>query len=115
MVSVTEGISHKKELFVRKNFLCVQHSENGCDEKHEALNTRKVPDTKYPRCTDEQGKFHPRTSHENPEGEKRNSSTLSLTSSLDGGGWTKPLHARKRLGTHCIEGWEGPRAGLDGF
>ena len=30
------------------------------------------------------GKFHPRTSHEGPEGEQRYSSTLSLTSALDG-------------------------------
>jgi hypothetical protein len=30
---------------------------------------------------------HPRTSHEGPEGESRYSSTLSLTSALDGGGW----------------------------
>ena len=30
---------------------------------------------------------HPRTGHEGPEGEQRYSSTLSLTSALDGGGW----------------------------
>jgi hypothetical protein len=33
------------------------------------------------------GKARPRTGHEGPEGEKRYSSTLSLTSALDGGGW----------------------------
>jgi hypothetical protein len=32
------------------------------------------------------GKGHPRTDHEGPEGEKRYSSTLSLTSALDGVG-----------------------------
>jgi hypothetical protein len=32
------------------------------------------------------GKVHPRTGHEGPEGEKRYSSTLSLTSALDGVG-----------------------------
>ena len=32
------------------------------------------------------GKFRPRTSHEGPEGEQRYSSTLSLTSALDGVG-----------------------------
>jgi hypothetical protein len=30
------------------------------------------------------GKVHPRTGHEGPDGEKRYSSTLSLTSTLDG-------------------------------
>jgi len=32
------------------------------------------------------GKVHPRTGHEGPEGEQRYSSTLSLTSGLDGVG-----------------------------
>jgi hypothetical protein len=32
------------------------------------------------------GKGHPRTGHEGPEGEQRYSSTLSLTSALDGVG-----------------------------
>jgi hypothetical protein len=32
-------------------------------------------------------KVHPRTDHEGPEGEKRYSRTLSLTSALDRGGW----------------------------
>jgi hypothetical protein len=27
----------------------------------------------------------------------------------------RPLYPRKRLGTHCIGGWVGPRTGLDGF
>ena len=31
------------------------------------------------------GKVHPRTGHEGPKGEQRYSSTLSLTSALDGG------------------------------
>jgi hypothetical protein len=26
----------------------------------------------------------------------------------------RPLYPRERLGTHCTEGWVGPRAGLDG-
>ena len=34
---------------------------------------------------------HPRTGHEGPQGEQRYSSTLSLTSGLDGGGWLTPL------------------------
>ena len=63
------------------------------------------------------GKFHPIAGHEGPEGEQRYSSTLSLTSSLDG--WVvnatlRPLYPPERPGTHCIGGWVGPRAGLNG-
>ena len=36
------------------------------------------------------GRVHPRTGHEGPEEEHRNSSTLSLTSALDRGGWSTP-------------------------
>jgi hypothetical protein len=44
------------------------------------------------------------------------SPTLSLTSALDGGGWSTPHrgHPWERPGTHCIGDWVGPRAGLDG-
>ena len=49
-----------------------------------------------------------------PEGEQRYSSTLSLTSALAGGGWSRHAPAAlppgKRPGTHCIGGWVGPRA-----
>jgi len=42
---------------------------------------------------------------------------LSLTSALDGGGWSTPRPGRftplERPGTHCTRGWVGPRAGLD--
>jgi hypothetical protein len=45
------------------------------------------------------------------------SSTLAVTSGLDGG-WVvvtpRPLYPRERPGTHFVEGWVGPRAGLDG-
>jgi len=63
------------------------------------------------------GKGRPRTGHEGPEGELRYSLTPSLTSALDGGGWSTPHPGRftpERPGTHCIGGWDGPRAGLDG-
>jgi hypothetical protein len=41
------------------------------------------------------GKGHPRTDHEGPEGEQRYSSTLYLTSALDGeGGWSEPRPGR---------------------
>jgi len=36
------------------------------------------------------GKVHPKTGLEGPEGENRYSSTLSLTSALDRGGWSTP-------------------------
>ena len=71
---------------------------------------------KYPRKG--KGKAHPRTGHEGPEGESRYSSTLSLTLALDGVGGQRhapaALPRRKRPGTPCIEGWVGPRAGLNG-
>jgi len=35
-------------------------------------------------------KVHPRTGYEDPDGEERYSSTLSLTSALDRGGWSTP-------------------------
>ena len=40
------------------------------------------------------GKGHPWTGHESAEGEWRNSSTLSLTSALDGRGWSTPRTGR---------------------
>ena len=50
--------------------------------------------------------------------EKRYSSTLSLTSALDGGRWSTPrpgrFTPRERPGIHCTGGWVGPKAGLDG-
>jgi hypothetical protein len=63
------------------------------------------------------GEVHPITGHEGPEVEERYSSTLSLTSALDGGGWSMPRPGRLppgRPGTNCTGGWVGPRAGLDG-
>ena len=36
------------------------------------------------------GKVHPRICYEGPEEEQRNSSTPSLASALDGGGWSTP-------------------------
>ena len=66
---------------------------------------------------DSKGKVHPRTGHESPEGEYIYNSTLSLTSCYMG--WVveatpQPLYARERPCIHCIGGWVGPRAGLDG-
>ena len=46
------------------------------------------------------------------------SSTLSLTSKLDGGGWStprpQPLYPREKPETRCTEGWVGRKDGVDG-
>ena len=43
---------------------------------------------------------------------------ISLTSALDGGGWSTPRPGRftpgKKPDTHCIGGWLGPKSSLDG-
>jgi hypothetical protein len=60
---------------------------------------------------------HPITGHEGTEGEKMYSSTLSLTSALDGVGGHRHAPAAfflERPGTRSIGGWVGPRARLDG-
>ena len=49
---------------------------------------------RLPRDTSSKGKVHPRTGHEDPEGEQRCTSTLSLTSALDGDGWLTPRPGR---------------------
>ena len=41
-----------------------------------------------------EAKVHTRTDYEGPYGEKRYSSTLSLTSALGGGGWSTPRPGR---------------------
>jgi hypothetical protein len=71
------------------------------------------------KCTTEmvKGKDHPRKDHEGPEGECKYSSTLSLTSALDGGSGQRHAQAdlpREWPGTHCIGGWVDPMAGLEG-
>ena len=48
------------------------------------------------------GKVHPRTGHEDPVGEQRYSSTLSLTSALDGGGWSTPRVGRFTPGENAV-------------
>jgi hypothetical protein len=61
------------------------------------------------RLQEGKGKVLPSTGQEGQEGEYRYSSTLSLTSALDGDGWSTPrpgcLTPRERRGTHCIGGW----------
>ena len=60
----------------------------------------------------------PRTCHEGPEGEQRCTSTLALTSAIDGGGQLTPRRTRFTPGipdTDYVGGWVGARAGLDGY
>jgi len=47
-------------------------------------------------------KFRPGTGHEGTEGEKRCSSTISLTSALDGGGWSTPRPSRCNPGKDTV-------------
>jgi hypothetical protein len=62
-------------------------------------------------------RVHPRTGHGGPEREYRYSSSLSLTSALDGVGGHRhapaAIYPQERPGIHCKGGWLGPRAGLD--
>jgi hypothetical protein len=48
------------------------------------------------------GKVHPRIGHEGPEGEYMQSSTLSLTSALDEGGWLTPRPGRFTPGKDLV-------------
>jgi hypothetical protein len=47
-------------------------------------------------------------------GSTRYNSTLSLSFTLHGGGWSTPRPGRFTPGAHCRGGWVGPRAGLAG-
>ena len=53
-------------------------------------------------CDAIKGKVNPRTGHEGPEGEERYSSILSLTSALDGVGWSTPRPGRFTLGKDTV-------------
>ena len=63
------------------------------------------------------GKGHPITGHKDPEREYRYSSTLSLISALDGGGYSTPrpgrFTPRERPGTHYIGSCVDLRVDLD--
>jgi len=59
----------------------------------------QIPGAKYPSDKILNGKLHPITAHEGPEGEKKYSSTPSLTSVLDrvgGQGTARPLYPQER-------------------
>jgi hypothetical protein len=62
------------------------------------------------------GKVHPRTGHEGPEGEYRYSSTLSLTWALDGVGGQRHAPAALLPGKtqYPMYSKVGSKAGLDG-
>ena len=53
-------------------------------------------------------KFRSRTGHEGPDGEYRYSSTLSLTSELDGSGWLTPRPGRFTPETERLGDWVRP-------
>ena len=57
-----------------------------------------VPPSVCNLVTEVQGKVRPRRSHKGPEGKLRYSSTLSLTLTLEGGGWLTPRPGRFTLG-----------------
>ena len=64
------------------------------------------------------GKARPRTGHEVSEGGQTYSSSLSLTSALDRGGWLtprpSPFTTRRETRHACTGIWVGHRAGRDG-
>ena len=69
------------------------------------------------RITEIIKEVHPRTGHKGPEEEERYSSTLSLTSVLDGGGRSTPHPGCFNPGKDPVpieEDWGGGRASLDG-
>jgi hypothetical protein len=67
----------------------------------------------------ETGNVHPITGHEDLQGQYRFSSTLSLTSVLDGVGGQRHAPADLPIGmipgTDCVGGWVGPSPCLDGY
>ena len=65
----------------------------------------------------DRGKIHPRTGHEAAETERKYSSTLSLTSALDGGvvnATPGRFASGKETRYPFTGGWVGPRTGLGG-
>jgi hypothetical protein len=54
-----------------------------------------------------EGKFHPVTGHEGPEGEYMYSSNLSLTSALAGGEWLMLCHGHNSRYQIGPQGWSG--------
>jgi hypothetical protein len=59
---------------------------------HNTLIAGKIKKSLY--FVQRKGTVHPRTGHEGSEGEQKYSSTVSLTSALDGGGWWTPRPGR---------------------
>ena len=70
-----------------------QHIKTGHDRTFPLSSTHSHNNTRR-YTTKGKGKVHPRTGHEGPEGEQRYSSTLTLISALDGGGWSTPRPGR---------------------
>lgn len=102
---------------LKNNTLCVEtvspvemyrlFRENCCCHHPDIYSIKKVK---------VKGKVHPRTGNEGPKGELY-SSTLVLSSALDGYEWLTPRPRRlipgKRSGTPCAGSWVSQTAGLD--
>jgi len=81
----------------------------------------RKPVTRFEHGTGEfnvKGKIHPITDHEDPEGKYKYSVNLSLTSVIDGSGWSalRPVWFTAGIApaAHCVGGWENHSARLDG-
>jgi hypothetical protein len=61
-----------------------------------------APSDGHRRAIKSKGKAHPRTGHEDQEGEWRYCITFSLTSALVGGGWSMPRPGRLTPGKDPI-------------
>ena len=55
-------------------------------------------------------KIHPQTGHKDREGNQKYSSTLSLTSALNGNDWSTPRRGCFNPGKEILDGWmDGPQ------
>jgi hypothetical protein len=75
---------------------CIKKAYNGFQKlTFLSINTVPIKETA-------KGKVHPGTGHEGPEGEQRYSSTLSLTSALNGDGRSTPRPGCFTLGKDSV-------------
>jgi len=87
-------------------FICTNVSEKP------TVNKFRVKDVRHNRTST----VNPKTGHEDPEGDYRYSSTLSLTSAIDGSGWSTPHPGRSTPGkatSYVLQeaGWDQGRSG----
>ena len=85
---------HQSYSYIKQsNFIYISHSTKRC-ATHRKTDNESSWILKYQVHWHSSSKVRPRTGHEGPEGEQRYSSTLSLTSALDGCGWSTPRLGR---------------------